>query len=63
MVKLKSERELDMVRGKMMVGAATPAELRNFLTYVGVLEGLVEEASNEDVFGSEGWRHRVGWDK
>ena len=62
MIKLRSVRELDMIRGKMMVGAATPAEMRDFLTYVSVLEGLVEDASNEDFFGTEGWQHKVGLD-
>ena len=62
MIKLRPIRELDMIRGKMTVGAATPAEMRDFLTYVVVLEGLVEEASNEDFFGTEGWQHKVGLD-
>lgn len=61
-MKLKSERELDMIRGKMLVGAATSDELQAFLTYVSTLEGLVEEASKEDFWGSEGWRHKIGWD-
>lgn len=59
---LLSERELDMIRGKMMVGAATPVELRDFLIYVSSLESLVEEASMEDFYGTEGWRRRLGWD-
>lgn len=61
-MKLLSERELNMIRGKMLVAAATPEELRAFLSYVTLLESLVEEASNEDFYGTEGWRHRVGWD-
>lgn len=62
MKKLKSERELDMIRGKMLVNVATQQELHDFLYYVTTLEGLVEEASNEDFFGTEGWHHRIGWD-
>ncbi len=53
-------RELDTIRGKMMVGHATPEELRDFLTYVTALEGLVEEASIEDFYGTEGWQHKLG---
>jgi hypothetical protein len=59
---MKTEREIDMIRGKMLVAAATPEELRHFLDYVTFLEGLVEEASIEDFYGTEGWRHRAGWD-
>ncbi len=59
-MKIKSTRELDTIRGKMMVGAATKEELQDFLTYVIALEGLVEEASMEDFYGTEGWQHRLG---
>lgn len=57
-----SEKELDMIRGKMLVAAATQEELHDFLRYVSVIEGLVEDASIEDFYGTEGWRHRIGWD-
>jgi hypothetical protein len=56
-------RELDTIRGKMMVAAATKEELQDFLTYVTALEGLVEEASEEDFYGTEGWQHRLGMDE
>lgn len=56
------ERELDMIRGKMLVNRATQEELHEFLHYVNVLESLVDEASDEDFYGTEGWRHRIGWD-
>lgn len=55
-------RELDEIRGKMLVAAATQQELLDFLTYVAALEGLVEEASMEDFYGTEGWQHRLGID-
>lgn len=58
----KPEREIDMIRGKMLVNGATQKELHDFLLYVTHLEGLVDEASDEDFWGSEGWRHQIGWD-
>jgi len=58
---LRTERELDMIRGKMLVNAATQDELHDFLRYVSVLESLVEDASMEDFYGTEGWRHHIGW--
>ena len=60
--KLKSERELDMIRGKMLVNAATQEELHDFLLYVNHIEGLLEEGDNDDAFGTEGWRSCLGWE-
>jgi hypothetical protein len=62
-IKLRPMRELDAIRGKMLVGAASPKELSEFLKYVAALEGLVEDASSEDFFGSEGWQHHLGIDE
>jgi len=59
---LKTEKELNMIRGKMMVGAATKEEQRDFLTYVALIEGLLEEVDGEDFYGTEGWRHHIGLD-
>lgn len=60
-MKVLPERELDIIRGKMLIGAASKEELYFFLTYVNTLESLVEEASIEDFYGTGGWRHRIGW--
>ena len=62
MLKIPSERDLNIIRGKMMVNAATQKELLDFLTFVTKLESLVEEASMEDFYGTEGWQKRMGWD-
>ena len=59
---LKSERQINMIRGKMLVNAATQDELHDFLLYVNHIERLLEEGDNMDVFGTEGWRHCIGWD-
>lgn len=59
-MELRTNKELNMIRGKMMVGHATPEELRDFLSYVSALEGLVEDASVEDFYGTEGWQHVLG---
>jgi len=62
MIKIEPESKLNEIRGKMLVNKATSKELRDFLTYVRAIEGLVEEASMEDFYGTEGYRHRLGWD-
>lgn len=59
-MKLLTERELDTIRGKMLVNAATQEELHAFLHFVAALERLVDEADLDDYFGTEGWRHRLG---
>lgn len=61
-MEIKDEQTIDTIRGKMLVAAATQEELHDFLRYVTVIEGLVEDASNEDFYGTEGWRHKIGWD-
>lgn len=58
---VKTEQEIDMIRGRMLAGHTTVKELHEFLYYVTVLESLIDEAENEDFYGTEGWRHRVGW--
>ena len=56
------ENELDTMRGKMLVGHATPNELQDFLTYVSAIEALLIECDHQDFFGTEGYRKRLGWD-
>ena len=62
MHQLKSEKELNIIRGKMLVNYVTNYEITEFLKYVSALESLVEEASNEDFYGTRGWQHRLGWE-
>lgn len=54
------QRELDVIRGKMLVAGASPDEVAAFLDYVSTIEALLDEADMEDYFGTEGWRHRIG---
>lgn len=54
-----NEQAINLIRGKMLIAMATPAEVQAFLRYVIELEVMVQAASDEDFFGSEGWRHRV----
>jgi len=62
MVDFGTEQELNIIRGKMLVNKASQKELRQFLTYVSFLEGLLAEADCADFFGTEGWQHRAGLD-
>lgn len=62
MKQILPENKIDEIRGKMLVNAATQEELHDFLRYVSKIEGMVEDASNEDFYGTEGYRHILGWD-
>ncbi len=55
-----SEREINMIRGKLSVNHATQEEIDNFLEYVEELERLLNESDDDDMFGTEGWRHHIG---
>lgn len=57
----RTEREINEIRGKLLVSAASQKEINDFLRYTSELESLVDEADGDDYFGTEGWRHRVGW--
>ena len=62
-MKILKENQLDMIRGKMLVAAATAKELQDFLTYVSALESLLDRCDSEDFFGTEGWHREMGWDE
>lgn len=44
---LKTQRELDVIKGKIVAGAATPEEIEAHLDYVETLETLREQAQSE----------------
>lgn len=56
------ESEYNQIIGKLMVNHVTHEELSNFLEIVSEMEGMLDEADGDDYFGTEGWRHRLGWD-
>lgn len=57
-----TEKELNTIRGKALVGATTKEEVMRIFEALDDLEELCDELDLEDVFGTEGWRHRVGRD-
>lgn len=59
-MKLITAKELLIIRGKAIVGHATPAELMSVFEYLDYLENKLDDLDDEDSFGSEGWRHFFG---
>ncbi len=60
-MKVKSQEEINMIKGKFQMGISSREDMKNVLDYIRVLEGLVEEVSRTGFFGADGWEHRLGW--
>lgn len=58
--KLLTEKEIYTIRGKAIVGAASPAELMSVFSHYDIIEQKLDEFDEDDAFGTEGWRHRFG---
>lgn len=59
-LKYLTDRELNTIRGKAMVGHATPDEILSVFIHYDMLEMKLEEFEQDDTFGTEGWRHAFG---
>lgn len=52
--------QLNMIRGKNLVGACTKADVDVLFSYIDNLEEKLEDYDMDDFFGTEGWRHAFG---
>jgi hypothetical protein len=59
----QSDKTVNIIRGKSLVKAASPEDVSLLLEHIDALEELLDGADLDDVFGSEGWRHRLGVDE
>ena len=55
-----TEAELNTIRGKALVGHATPKEILSIFAHYDQIEMELEERDSDDFFGTEGWRHAFG---
>lgn len=55
-----TQRELNTIRGKALVGHASVKEIQSVFEHLDTLEMALNEADNDDLLGTEGWRHYVG---
>jgi hypothetical protein len=55
--KLLSDKELNTIRGKSLVGTATPQELVKVFGHIDCLEMELDQRDGEDYYDTEGWRH------
>jgi hypothetical protein len=56
-----SDRDLNTIRGKAIVGHATRDEIISVFEHLDDLELKLDEADEHDMLGTEGWRHWVGY--
>lgn len=59
-MKLLSDRELNTIRGKALVGHASKEEILSVFGHLDALEEKLDETDCDDFFGTEGWRHFFG---
>lgn len=57
-----SEKELNILRGKALVGHASVEEMMKLFFLMDEMESLLDEGDLEDFYGTEGWRRRLGWE-
>lgn len=60
--KAQKDSALNIIRGKNLVDSTSQADVRRLFEHIDALELLLSEADQDDVFGTEGWRHRLGVD-
>ena len=53
----QSEKTLNIIRGKNIVGHATQEDVFLLFEHIDALERMLDTADLEDTFGTEGWRH------
>lgn len=58
-MEILSESEFQRTIGKI----STNPDYDRFITTIEVLMEMLDEGDMDDFYGSEGWRHRLGWDQ
>jgi len=59
---MKWEKELNIIRGKNMVGVATKEDIDLVFKYLDKIEFSLERTDSDDMLGPDGWRHFCGVD-
>ena len=59
-MKAHSNNVINTIRGKNIVGKATKEDVLILFEHLDALEMLLDEADDDDLFGTEGWKRRIG---
>lgn len=58
-----TEKEYHICIGKIISGNPLSNEdAARFVDMIAKFEEMLDEGDQDDVFGTEGWRHNLGWD-
>lgn len=58
-----SERDYSICIGKILAGKTLGEdEAQRFVEILSYFESMLDDADMQDFFGTEGWRHYMGWD-
>ncbi len=57
-----TEKEINIIRGKAMVGPIEGKEVLQLFDIFDQLEQMLDEADQDDYFGTQGWRYHFGWE-
>lgn len=58
--KPQSDKTLNIIRGKNLVGKAEKSDIDALFAHIDALEMFLDDADEDDTFGTEGWRHSIG---
>lgn len=62
MAKPQTEKTINTIRGKNLVGKADKADVDKLIEHIDALEMFLDETEQDDQFGTEEWRHAIGLD-
>ena len=58
-----NESEFNNFLGHIEAALAHDSRTIDFIDRVSEIISMLDESDQDDYFGSEGWRHRIGWDE
>jgi hypothetical protein len=62
MPKPQTDKTINTIRGKNLVGRADKADVDKLIEHIDALEMFLDNHEQDDQFGTEGWRHAIGLD-
>ena len=62
MPKAQTDKTINTIRGKNLVGKADKADVDKLIEHIDALEMFLDDNEQDDQFGTEGWRHAIGLD-
>lgn len=56
-----SEREYNIILGKLISDNMDSTDRTNLMTVLNKFEAILDDADENDAFGTDGWRYHMGW--